>query len=50
MHKARDGEPVPGTFADLAELNAFGDAVVAGGGRLFEVVAARVWSTPPGST
>jgi N-acyl-D-amino-acid deacylase len=37
VHKARDGEPVPGTFADLAELNALGDAVVAGGGHLFEV-------------
>jgi N-acyl-D-amino-acid deacylase len=37
VHKARDGEPVPGTFADLAELNGIADAVVAGGGRLFEV-------------
>jgi N-acyl-D-aspartate/D-glutamate deacylase len=37
VHKARDGEPVPGTFAALDELNGLADAVHAGGGRLFEV-------------
>ncbi|MEZ5256345.1 MAG: hypothetical protein R2705_05500 [Ilumatobacteraceae bacterium] len=36
-HKARDGEPVPGTFADTDELNAIADALVAAGGGLFEV-------------
>ena len=36
-HKARDGEPVPGTFADEEELNALADALSAGGGGIFEV-------------
>ena len=36
-HKARDGQPVPGTFADEDELNALADALVAGGGGIFEV-------------
>ena len=36
-HKARDGEPVPGTFADERELNAIADALVAAGGGIFEV-------------
>jgi N-acyl-D-amino-acid deacylase len=36
-HKARDGEPVPGTFAAMDELDGLADAVVAGGGGLFEV-------------
>ncbi|MEY4361013.1 MAG: D-aminoacylase [Actinomycetota bacterium] len=36
-HKARDGEPVPGTFAALDELNGIADALVAAGGGLFEV-------------
>jgi N-acyl-D-amino-acid deacylase len=36
-HKARDGEPVPGTFADEPELWGLGNAVKAGGGGLFEV-------------
>ena len=36
-HKARDGEPVPGTFAALDELNGLADGLVAGGGGLFEV-------------
>lgn len=35
-HKARDGEPVPGTFAALDELNGLADGLVAGGGGLFE--------------
>ena len=36
-HKAKDGQPVPGTFASSDELNALADALVAGGGGLFEV-------------
>jgi N-acyl-D-aspartate/D-glutamate deacylase len=36
-HKAKDGEPVPGTFANSEELNALADALVAGGGGIFEV-------------
>ena len=36
-HRARDGEPVPGTFADSAELNAIADALVEAGGGIFEV-------------
>ena len=36
-HRARDGEPVPGTFADEAELNAIADALVEAGGGIFEV-------------
>ena len=36
-HKAKDGQPVPGTFANTTELNALADALVAGGGGLFEV-------------
>lgn len=36
-HKAKDGEPVPGTFANAEELNALADALVAGGGGIFEV-------------
>lgn len=36
-HRARDGEPVPGTFAALDELDGIADALVAAGGGLFEV-------------
>ena len=36
-HKAKDGQPVPGTFASSAELNALADALVAGGGGIFEI-------------
>ncbi len=36
-HKARDGEPVPGTFAAEDELNGLADGVVEAGGGLFEV-------------
>ena len=36
-HKARDGEPVPGTFADESELTAIAEALVAAGGGIFEV-------------
>jgi N-acyl-D-aspartate/D-glutamate deacylase len=36
-HKARDGEPVPGTFAAMDELDGIADAVVAAGHGIFEV-------------
>ena len=36
-HKAKDGEPVPGTFASSEELNALADALAHGGGGIFEV-------------
>jgi len=36
-HKAKDGEPVPGTFADAEELNAIADGLIAGGGGIFEI-------------
>ncbi|MSZ95916.1 MAG: amidohydrolase family protein [Actinobacteria bacterium] len=36
-HKAKDGQPVPGTFASSEELNAIADALTAGGGGLFEI-------------
>ncbi|MEO6123949.1 MAG: amidohydrolase family protein [Ilumatobacteraceae bacterium] len=36
-HKARDGEPVPGTFAAEDELDGLADGVVDAGGGLFEV-------------
>ena len=36
-HKARDGEPVPGTFAAEDELNGLADGVTDAGGGLFEI-------------
>ena len=36
-HKARDGEPVPGTFAAQDELDGLADGVVDAGGGLFEI-------------
>jgi N-acyl-D-aspartate/D-glutamate deacylase len=36
-HKSVNGTPVPGTYAEDDELLALGGAVVAGGGRIFEV-------------
>jgi N-acyl-D-aspartate/D-glutamate deacylase len=36
-HKAKDGQPVPGTFASSEELNALADALIAGGGGIFEI-------------
>jgi len=36
-HRAKDGEPVPGTFANSEELNALADALVEAGGGIFEV-------------
>ncbi len=36
-HRAKDGQPVPGTFANNDELNALADALVEAGGGIFEV-------------
>ena len=36
-HKARDGEPVPGTFAAMDELDGIADGIVAAGRGIFEV-------------
>jgi N-acyl-D-amino-acid deacylase len=36
-HKARDGEPVPGTFAALDELDGLAQGVLDAGGAIFEV-------------
>lgn len=36
-HKAKDGEPVPGTFADMNELTALAQALAEAGGGIFEV-------------
>jgi N-acyl-D-amino-acid deacylase len=36
-HRARDGEPVPGTFAAMDELDGIADALVAAGRGVFEV-------------
>jgi N-acyl-D-amino-acid deacylase len=41
-HQAADGRPVPGTFAAYEELAAIADAVVRGGGGLFEVAPAAL--------
>ena len=41
-HKAKDGRPVPGTYAAFEELEAIANAVVAGGGGLFEVAPAAL--------
>jgi N-acyl-D-aspartate/D-glutamate deacylase len=38
MHTVPDGRPVPGTFADAAELAAIGDALAARGRGTFQVV------------
>jgi N-acyl-D-amino-acid deacylase len=40
LHKAVDGEPVPGTYADARELEALARAVAAVPGAVFEIVAA----------
>jgi N-acyl-D-aspartate/D-glutamate deacylase len=48
MHTARDGRPVPGTFADEVELDAIGRAVAAGGGGVIEVVTSDAMGTVPG--
>lgn len=49
-HRARDGEPVPGTFADEDELFALGRAVAAGGGGLFEVAQGGLTMLDRGTT
>ena len=36
-HRAKDGEPVPGTFADMDELRAIAHALESAGGGIFEV-------------
>lgn len=36
-HRAKDGQPVPGTFADMDELRAIADALADAGGGIFEV-------------
>ena len=46
-HKARDGEPVPGTFAAEDELNGIADALVEAGGALFEVAPQGLEFDPP---
>jgi N-acyl-D-aspartate/D-glutamate deacylase len=42
-HRSLDGTPVPGTFAVEHELQVLGDAVAAGGGRVFEVAPAGLF-------
>jgi len=39
LHRTKDGEPVPGTFAGSEELRALGRAVAAGGSGVFEVAS-----------
>lgn len=41
-HTARSGSPVPGTFADRAELLGIGRSVAAAGGRVFEVAPSGI--------
>ena len=41
-HLAKDGSPVPGTFADADELFSIARATAAGGGRIFEVAGAGI--------
>ncbi len=36
-HRAKDGQPVPGTFADMDELRALAEALADAGGGIFEV-------------
>ena len=36
-HRAKDGQPVPGTFADMDELRALAEALDSAGGGIFEV-------------
>lgn len=49
-HRARDGEPVPGTFAEEDELFAIGRAIRDGGGGMFEVAQAGLTMLDRGST
>jgi N-acyl-D-amino-acid deacylase len=41
-HTSRAGRPVPGTYANYAELRALTDAVMKGGGRLLELAPPRI--------
>ena len=41
-HRAGDGNPVPGSYASAAELHAIAEAMVAGGGGLFESAPAAL--------
>ncbi len=45
-HKARDGEPVPGTFAGVDELTEIAAGLVDGGGGIFEVAPEIVTGNP----
>jgi N-acyl-D-amino-acid deacylase len=49
-HRAKDGEPVPGTFADEEELFGIGRAIADAGGGLFEVAQAGLTMLDRGST
>ena len=40
IHRAMDGEPVPGTYAGIEELTAFAQALVDSGGGMFQAVNA----------
>jgi N-acyl-D-aspartate/D-glutamate deacylase len=44
LHLAADGSPVPGSFVEIAELVALGNAVARGGGGMFQLVTD--WSDP----
>jgi N-acyl-D-amino-acid deacylase len=46
-HKARDGEPVPGTFAAQDELDGIADALVAAGHGVFELAPQGLEFDPP---
>jgi N-acyl-D-aspartate/D-glutamate deacylase len=47
-HTAKDGRPVPGTFADDAELDAFGAAMARAGGGVLELVSSEGMGMVPG--
>ena len=49
-HLAKDGEPVPGTFAEREELFALGRAIKAGGGGVFEVAQGGLTMLDRGTT
>ncbi len=46
-HKARDGEPVPGTFAAQDELDGIADALVSAGHGVFELAPQGLEFDPP---
>ena len=47
LHTSVDGEPVPGTFADVAELETLAHAVVEGGGELLQSIPAGAMAEDP---